>query len=185
MIAGSKTDVMIAFLVGAGVMALGGIAEIFLGVDAEQEQLEDVAEPITAQGAGGAGEPEPDRHARRESRRSAGRYGPQRFRPGAGSTFYSPGMLGTSYSSRRASESVLDREVDSIVRALEQEGRPVERHELERLLRTRVWGPGRLALALNEAVAEGHVRRVGRSRYEAVAVPHGRRPERHSARVES
>ncbi len=185
MIAGSKTDVMIAFLVGAGVMALGGIAEIFLGVDAEQEQLEDVAEPITAQGAGGAGEPEPDRHARRESRRSAGRYGPQRFRPGAGSTFYSPGMLGTSYSSRRASESVLDREVDSIVRALEQEGRPVERHELERLLRTRVWGPGRLALALNEAVAEGHVRRVGRSRYEAVAAPHGRRPERHSARVES
>jgi MFS family permease len=192
MIAGSKTDVMIAFLIGAGVMALGGIAEIFLGVDAEQKQLEDVAEPISAQEAEGGGdddggerehEPQRDRHEQREARRSRGRHGPRRYRPGPGSTFYSPGMLGTSYSTRRADERVLDREVDSIVRALEQEDRPVERRELERLLRSRVWGPGRLAQALNEAVAEGRVRRVGRSRYEAVSAQRQRQPERERAGV--
>ena len=31
-------------------MVLGGLAEIWLGVDAEQETLEDVAEPLTAEG---------------------------------------------------------------------------------------------------------------------------------------
>jgi hypothetical protein len=31
-------------------MVLAGVVEIFLGVDAEQEQLEDIAEPITAEG---------------------------------------------------------------------------------------------------------------------------------------
>src|SRR3954451_14744835 len=46
-----RTWVMVAFLIGAGVMAIGGIAEIFLGVHAEQEQLEDVAKPLTAEEA--------------------------------------------------------------------------------------------------------------------------------------
>jgi hypothetical protein len=175
MIAGSKNDVMIAFLIGAGVMALGGIAEIFLGVDAEQKQLEEIAEPITAReaaatadGGRAEGRGAPDRHAERDARRSRGAYGPRRYRPGPGTSFYSPGMIGTAYSSRRANEGVLDREVDALVHALEQEGRPVERRELERLVRSRVWGPGRFSGALHEAIAEGHVRRVGRSRYEAV-----------------
>jgi len=175
MIAGSKNDVMVAFLIGAAVMALGGIAEIFLGVNAEQRQLEDIAEPITAREAAasdgrsdGDGRRTPDRHAKRSARRSRGAYGPRRYRPGPGTTFYSPGMIGTAYSSRQAGENVLDREVDRIVAALAQEGRPVDRRELERLIHARVWGPGRFSRALNEAIAEGHVRRVGRSRYEAV-----------------
>ncbi len=189
MIAGSKNDVMVAFLIGAGVMALGGIAEILFGVDAEQQQLEDIAEPITAReaAADGRGERdgrgEPDRHSQREARRSRGAHGPRRYRPGVGSTFYSPGMIGTAYSSRRAGEDVLDREVDRIVGALEQEGRPVDRRELERLIHSRVWGPGRFSRALDEAIAEGHVRRVGRSRYEAVGSAAGApQPERESTR---
>ncbi|MDR7303412.1 MFS transporter [Haloactinomyces albus] len=43
--------VAIAFLLGAGVMALGGIAELFLGVRAEQTSLENLAKPLTAQEA--------------------------------------------------------------------------------------------------------------------------------------
>jgi len=38
----------IGYLIGAGVMAIGGIVEIFLGIDAEGKSLEDVASPLSA-----------------------------------------------------------------------------------------------------------------------------------------
>jgi hypothetical protein len=112
---GSVTNVMIAFLVGAAVMAVGGIAELFLGVSAEGKELEDIAKPLTAREAeegfenDGREKPRRDeatdqRQRAREARRSRGAYGPRRFRPGPGSTFHSPGMIGTAYSSRRAPE---------------------------------------------------------------------------------
>ncbi|QGH69871.1 MFS transporter [Pseudactinotalea sp. HY158] len=40
--------VSIAFFIGAGVMALGGIAELFFGVKAERASLESIAMPLTA-----------------------------------------------------------------------------------------------------------------------------------------
>jgi MFS family permease len=46
---GNRTTVYLGYLLGAALMVVAGIVEIFLGVDAEQEQLEDVAEPITAE----------------------------------------------------------------------------------------------------------------------------------------
>jgi MFS family permease len=49
---GNRTTVYLGYLLGAGLMVVAGIVEIFLGVDAEQEQLEDVAEPITAEATG-------------------------------------------------------------------------------------------------------------------------------------
>ena len=45
---GSRHLVAVAFFIGAGVMALGGVAELFFGVKAERAQLEDVAAPMTA-----------------------------------------------------------------------------------------------------------------------------------------
>ena len=47
---GSQDQVAIGFFIGAVVMAIGGIAEMFFGVKAEQRQLEDIAEPLTAEG---------------------------------------------------------------------------------------------------------------------------------------
>jgi MFS family permease len=173
---GSVSNVMIAFLVGAAVMAVGGIAEIFLGVRAEQVELEDIAKPITAREAEETqedGRPRPrvqdisERHRARAARRSRGAYGPRRYRLGPGSTFYSPGMLGTTYFSRDVPEEVLDREVDAIALTLEEDG-PTDRRALAKRLRAGRWGPGRFSGALNEAMAEGLVRRTGRSRYEAV-----------------
>ena len=38
----------IGYLIGAGVMVVGGIVEIFLGIDAEGKSLEDVAAPLSA-----------------------------------------------------------------------------------------------------------------------------------------
>ena len=45
---GSRTTVFLGYLLGAVLMILGGLTEAWLGVDAEQRPLEDVAEPLTA-----------------------------------------------------------------------------------------------------------------------------------------
>ncbi|HZE03838.1 MAG TPA: MFS transporter, partial [Solirubrobacteraceae bacterium] len=55
---GLRSQVEIAFFIGAAVMAIGGIAEILFGVRAEQAQLEDIAAPLTADEAEQEGEPE-------------------------------------------------------------------------------------------------------------------------------
>ena len=48
---GDVGQVMIAYFIGAAVMAVGGIVEIFLGVRAEGKPLENIAKPITAREA--------------------------------------------------------------------------------------------------------------------------------------
>jgi len=45
---GNRTTVFLGYLLGAGLMVLGGLTEVWLGVDAEQRGLEDVAKPLTA-----------------------------------------------------------------------------------------------------------------------------------------
>jgi hypothetical protein len=185
----NRNMVAIAFLIGAGVMALGGIVEILLGVRAEQRELEDIALPLTAEeakegegepsGAGpakaGQHEPPSEEHAealgeaqrriRERSERSAARAraGLRRYQPGPGSVFYSPGMLGTDVRMPRTSEEDLDRFIEAIVRAVREHGE-VERDELARLVGARRWGPGTFRWALRHALLEGRVRRA----------PHGR-----------
>ena len=39
------------YYVGAALMIAGGIVEAFVGVDAEQKSLEDIAEPLSSQDA--------------------------------------------------------------------------------------------------------------------------------------
>ena len=57
---GKVGKVELAFLIGAAVMAIGGIAEFILGVNAEGQTLENIAKPLTAEdtpadsGPGGA-----------------------------------------------------------------------------------------------------------------------------------
>jgi hypothetical protein len=43
--------VMYGYLLGAALMIAAGVVEIFLGVEAAQKQLEDVAKPLTAEDA--------------------------------------------------------------------------------------------------------------------------------------
>jgi MFS family permease len=188
-----RSMVLVAFMIGAGVMALGGIAELVLGVRAEQTALEDIAKPLTAEEAEGGGlpgeqegadgrdreRPETEeasqrRWREREERRVASdRSGRRRYRPGpgAGHAYYSPGYIGTAIRSRPTSQSVLDREIDRIVDALERSG-PSTREELARRVGARRWGPGRFRTALAEAQAEKRVRRVSRNRFEAAEHDH-------------
>jgi MFS family permease len=48
---GDRMLVSVAFYIGAAVMAVGGIVEIFFGVKAEQASLEDIAKPMTVEEA--------------------------------------------------------------------------------------------------------------------------------------
>jgi hypothetical protein len=45
---------MIGFLIAAGLMFIAAVSEGFLGVDTEQESLEDIAEPLSAEAGEGS-----------------------------------------------------------------------------------------------------------------------------------
>jgi len=55
---GHRSEVVIAFAIGAAVMLLGGLAELLWGVRAEGASLEDIAAPLSSveQGSGGPGQ---------------------------------------------------------------------------------------------------------------------------------
>ena len=170
------SGVVTAYLIGAAVMAVGGIAEIFLGVRAEQRRLEDIAKPITAREAEGAEAPATERASeegraeaeeeaerRHRARIERERAGLRRYRPGPGSGSFSP-FFGHPAAPPRP--EWLDDEIEIISQALQQEGE-LTREELARRIGARYWGPGRFRAALREAVVEGAARRTSRSSYAA------------------
>jgi hypothetical protein len=133
------------FAGAASLMVVAGVGEAVIGVPAEQESLEDVAEPLSAEG-GSAGEPggEKDREPRR--------------RPRAGTrTFWSEYPLVPATTGQ---DKALDRELELIEQALGES--PLDRQTLARRVHARLWGPGRFRQALRVALAEGRVRRRGR-----------------------
>jgi MFS family permease len=76
---GSQDQVATGFFIGAVVMAIGGIAELLFGVKAEQKQLEDIAEPLTAE-EGDTDEAGSRSAGKRKPSRQGGRYRPGRGR---------------------------------------------------------------------------------------------------------
>ncbi|MEA2256153.1 MAG: hypothetical protein QOG35_2198 [Solirubrobacteraceae bacterium] len=168
---GSIDQVATGFFIGAGAMALGGVAELLFGVRAEGRSLESIARPLTAEevdaGPPAAG-PEDERMDRRaRERRERDCAGLRRFRPGPGGSFGSPGMLGTASTPRRfeaMAERDLEREVDAISRACRERG-PMDRRELRRAVHGRAWGPGRFRGALREAVREGRTMQLARGTF--------------------
>jgi MFS family permease len=175
---GNPEQVATGFLIGAGAMLLGGIAELLWGVRAEQKSLEDIATPLTAEevDSGPPEVPEAERAAEAQLReRIARRHADDRTRrlrpgPGYGGTFYSPGMLGTAGATgrqRNAADRALDRELELITKMLAEHGE-LGRSELARHLDARRWGPGRYGSTLRTAVREGSVER-GRGRTYRIA----------------
>jgi MFS family permease len=161
---GSADQVATGFLIGAGAMALGGIAELRFGVRAEGRSLESIAKPLTAE--------EPPSEMLSDAaaaRRDRNRAGARRYRPGTGpgTAYHSPGMLGTAGDSRRftaVSDEVRDREIDAVAEAARQRG-DLGRNALKAAVHGDEWGPGRFHGALHEAVREGRVAKVSRDRY--------------------
>jgi MFS family permease len=189
---GSQDQVAIGFFVGAVVMAIGGIAELAFGVKAEQRQLEDVAEPLTAEGAPEPVEAERERSKDEEAERALRirrraevrdlreRAGRRRYRPGPGRLGASRGL--TPSAGEVDSEADLDREIGIIERALEDHG-SANRRELARRVGARYWGPGRFRSALHEAVEEGAIKRLRGGEYAPVqSAGEGSSSQRPSAR---
>jgi MFS family permease len=180
---GNADLVALGFFIGAAVMLAGGITEIFLGVRAEQQSLENIARPLTAEEAEAApaegiatvngSYPESDHEQQIRERvarqRARERTGIRRLRPGpgTGSSFYSPGMAGTAGTASRfaaSSAQALDREIQAVRAELARHDQ-MRRDELERDLRGRGWGPGRFRTALRESVEEDAARRISPETY--------------------
>jgi MFS family permease len=100
---GSQDQVATGFFIGAVVMAIGGIAELLFGVKAEQKQLEDIATPLTAEGA-----EEPSGTAVARSR---------------GMPLWAPA----------ASKADRDREIEIIERALDEKGSATRKELVRRV----------------------------------------------------
>jgi len=153
---GSENQVATGFFIGAVVMSFGAIAEILFGVKAEQKQLEDVAEPLTAEGSE-SDRPETEEPAPREGgTQPANRQRtPGRWRPGPGplSSARAMGVAGPH------SPVPLDSEIALIENALREKG-SANRRELARRVGGRYWGPGRFNEALREAVSRGGAKRL-------------------------
>ncbi len=157
---GNAGRVAIGYCIGAGLMVAGGCVEAFLGVNAEQKSLEDVATPLSAEDASSSSEhanrtgPHGDAETIGTSQR------PRRPRPRtsifANGSAWSPSMTASSRSSNDAS---LRSELDRLVTALQPD--PLDRHELARRVGASHWGPGRFPAALTMAQRQGLVRRVG------------------------
>jgi MFS family permease len=191
---GNADLVAIGFLFGAGAMALGGIAELLFGVRAEQQSLERIATPLTAEEADEewerrrSGRPRPEGppetrggeriRVRREAGRTRERRGLRRFRPGPGTAFYSPGMVGTAGTAGRdaaRAERDLDTEIEAIALVLLASG-PIERRQLAELAGGPGWGPRRFQSALAAAVREGRARDLSRGTYGPPGALAGDRP---------
>jgi MFS family permease len=173
---GRASTVAIGFVIGAVVMALGGLAELFFGVHAERKPLESIAKPLTVvdaeQGPGGQ-QPSPDERLRQRAERIQQRERTlaRRFAPGPGSTLYSPGMVGTASLSQQQESGVdpdLDQEVETIARTLTSRG-PMHRGQLDQAVGARFWDPlhARFRAALRTAIEEGRVRRISPGTYAA------------------
>ncbi|MFL5738219.1 MAG: MFS transporter, partial [Actinomycetota bacterium] len=52
---GDQGNMFIGYAIGGALMIIGGLMEIFMGIDAEQKSLEEVAEPISEEAAKGDG----------------------------------------------------------------------------------------------------------------------------------
>ncbi len=154
------SDVATGFFIGAVVMAIGGLAELLFGVRAEQQPLESIAEPLTAEDAeqapGGGEEREPEAGPPRPRPRRR-----EQLRPGPGRNLGWPGM---PLPAQRPSPAH-DREVDAIVRTLRERG-ATSRSELGRAVGAQRWGPGRFGASLRIAQQQGQARRIARARYE-------------------
>ncbi len=153
---GNATDVFWGYLLGAGLMVAAGVVQAVLGLEVAQERLEEIAKPISAQDA----EQEPATEQQPPAPRTRRRY---RLGPSASRLSWSQQPV---YSPRAPTDARLQREVESIVRALQSTG-PQSRDGLAGLLRARYWGPRRFSDALRASLAQGRVRRVGRNWFEA------------------
>jgi Major Facilitator Superfamily len=175
---GKRGELAIGYLIGAILMIAAGLVEVWLGVNAEQKPLEEIATPLTAEDAGQPAAEDGGQPARvpagadaavatgTAQRRQRRRVEPA-LTPQAPYRLWSP--MPPVYAAPLI-DTARDREVEEIAAALAGAG-PVERRRLAQLVHADLWGPGRFSPALRQAVVQGRVRRTGRGLYALVPGP--------------
>ena len=150
-------DVAIGYVIGGVLMLGAGIVEIFLGVDAEQRSLEDIAAPLSVVGEDSG--PDAESNAVEPSRVKVG-VGSSQPLPTRrlGRTGWAPWPQASEYPRQNP---YLTREVDVLVNLLGRAG-PMTTAALARAAAARLWGPGRFRDALRSGLASGRIRRVAR-----------------------
>jgi MFS family permease len=165
---GDASQVFWGYLLGAVLMVGAGLVEAFIGIEAAQRNLEDVAKPLSAEAAEGAETADEDRAAteRRPAVQPQSRVrGRMRFGPSESGTSWSPVLQS---SSRAVPDEDTDDEVAALVSALREAGpQGLERRDLGNRVHCRYWGPGRYRRALGIAQSRGDVRRTARSHFAA------------------
>ena len=157
-------DMTIGYLIGAGLMLAAGLVEVFLGVDAERQSLEDIATPLSSvasdeDGNGGHGSAA-DGPARSLPRQTGPSPVPRRR---GGQALWAPMPQASQYP---RTNPYLATEVDALVAALERGG-PQSAARLARSAGARFWGPGRFRTAVRSGLASGRIRRIGWDRFAA------------------
>jgi hypothetical protein len=139
-------------------MLAAGLVEVFLGVDAEQKPLEEIAAPLSSvEGTTGSSSAPPE----------AGRAPVPRQR--SGRSIWAPMPQASRYP---AGNAPLAREVDALAAMLEAEG-PLTAPDLARRAGARFWGPGRFRAAVRWGLASERICRQGRGRYAAARTTEG------------
>ncbi len=160
-------DVAVGYVIGGVLMAGAGLVEIFLGVDAEQQSLEEIAAPLSA-AEETTGAEQPGTAAEPVSPSPVGPYPPPRRH--VGRVVWSPQPQASVYPRH---DMYLAREVDAIVDALERLS-PQSPLQLSRSVAAQYWGPGRFRTAVRSGLASGRIRRVGRHSLAAASRPPAR-----------
>jgi hypothetical protein len=159
---GDRDVVSLAFYIGAGVMALAGVVEIFLGVKAEQANLEDLAQPLTSADADsgsdndGNADSNADDEGADKAHQGGAASGPGKFRPGPGRGPNSPWV---AVPGPEADDRALDQEIEILATTLHRRG-PLGLKELSRESAATYWGPGRFRRAVREGIAQNRIARL-------------------------
>jgi MFS family permease len=162
---GDVSQLATGFWIGSAVMAVGGIAALFFAVKAEGRSLEDIATPLTAEGAEDVedGDRAERIGTRVEHREQREKRGPRRF---------APGRPPVARDEPSRFERTLDQEIAAIAAALADAG-SLDREQLSEKVGARSWGPGRFAEALRAAEREGQIESLGGGRYAAPVPRYG------------
>jgi MFS family permease len=169
LIASNKVShVAIGYVVGGGLMLASGLVEVFLGVDAEQMSLEEIAAPVSAAEDGETSGPGHGAEKRPESTRPSVRS--DRTRPPLAAVerarmpraMWAPVPQASNFP---RTDPYRRDEVERVVTAVREASGPVSFPEIAARTGGRYWGPGRLRGAVRGAVYSGRIRPVGRDRY--------------------
>jgi MFS family permease len=166
---GDRGLVAMSFIIGAAVMAIGGVAELVFGVKAEGKNLEAVAAPLTTvdedtSDENSEGRAREARIAARAERHRLNQAGARRYRPGPSAGWNAAWREAPSAG---AAETALDHEIETIARAV-QEHETMSLRELHKAVGARYWGPGEFRKAMREALAEN---RIDRNAHGRIGLP--------------